>query len=258
MNAGHGLARMTTLTPLLADAPTIVEALRLVVADFHDRPTAEVVGKGGKRYAFFPTAVTDNIPPLSPALSDAICLLAGLHIERHREATLGVGEEDRGAMVIADILRQYRLPRTLARWTPSGGPGEIVVALSNEYIQEGTTSVYLNGVRPGDRILLVDDLISTGGTLLALIQAARRAGAEILEVFTIGEKTENGGRRFIEDATGIQVKTLIGSDLAAHPDGIRSRVTHVNLGRRLPPETFAAVAAAFPAGFCRPGSGAPA
>lgn len=236
------------------DAAAIVDALRLTIADFDRRPTVQVRGKGGRSYAFFPTSVTDNIPPLSPALSDAICLLARLHIASHATATLGVGEEDRGAMIIADILHQYRLPRTLARWTPSGGLGEIAVGLANEYIEEGTANIYLNGVRPHDRVLLVDDLISTGGTLLALIDAVRRAGAQIDEVFTIGEKTENGGRRLIHDATGVRVKTLIASDLETVDGGLRSRVTHVNLGR-IATTTFAAVAAHFPPGFCRMGFG---
>ena len=246
------------MTPMLdlpiPDARDIADAIRLLVADFDDRPTHPVVGLGGRTYAFFPTAITDNIPPLSPALADAVCLLARLHIDPACQPTLGVGEEDRGAMIIADILRQYRLPRTLARWTPSGAPGEVEVPLANEYLAEGSTRVYLNGVRPGDRVLLVDDLISTGGTMLALVRAIRQAGAEVVDAFTIGEKTENGGRAAIQAATGMQVKTLLASGMRQTPDGLRSEVLHVNLGR-IDPDRLARVAAQFPPGFCRAGSG---
>jgi adenine/guanine phosphoribosyltransferase-like PRPP-binding protein len=45
---------------------------------------------------------------------------------------------------------------------------EVAVETANEYLAEGTTQVYLNGVRPGDRVLLIDDLTSTGGALVAL------------------------------------------------------------------------------------------
>jgi adenine phosphoribosyltransferase len=133
-------------------------------------------------------------------------------------------------MIIADLLRQYRLPRTLARWTPSGAPGEITVPLANEYIAEGSTQIFLNGVRPGDKVLLVDDLISTGGTLVALVQAVRQAGGEVVELFTIGEKLENDGRRRLRERTGLPLKTLLASDMAHGPDGVRSRVRHVHLG----------------------------
>lgn len=237
-----------------ADAASIVAALKLVIADFDRRPTMEVTGKGGKRFAFFPTALTDNIPPLTHALSQAVCLLARLHIEHHADATLGVGEEDRGAMIVADILGQYRLPRTLARWSPSGVPGEIAVGLANEYIEEGSTQVYLNGVRPGDRVLIVDDLISTGGTLCALVDAVRLAGGEILEVFTVGEKTENQGRAYLQQHCGLAVKTLIASTMARVDGALVSSVTHVNLGH-IDAATLKAVAQHFPEGFCRAGSG---
>ncbi len=237
------------------DSSSVVDAIRMVVKDFHDRGTNVVSGKGGKTFSFFPTSVTDNIPPLSPELADAICLLSRLHIAHADDATLGVGEEDRGAMITADILRQYRLPRTLARWTPSGAPGEVKVPLSNEYLAEGSTDLHLNGVRSTDRIILIDDLISTGGTLVSLIQAITTTGAEILEIFTIGEKTENKGRDFIAQQTGLKVKTLLATDLHDDGRGVRSRVMHVNLGM-LDKACFTQVAQHFPPGFCRIGSGA--
>jgi len=74
-------------------ATDIVAALKLVIADFDMRPTMVVTGKGGQRFAFFPTALTDNIPPLTHALAQAVCLLARLHIAHHQQATLGVGEK---------------------------------------------------------------------------------------------------------------------------------------------------------------------
>lgn len=235
-------------------AEQIVRALRLVISDFDQRPTYPVVGKGGKSFAFFATSITDNIPPLHPDLSAAICLLSRFHLHQVQQATLGVGEEDRGAMIISDILLHHQLPRTLARWTPTGAPGEIQVPLANEYIQEGQIQIFLNGVKPKDQVILVDDLISTGGTMVALIQAIRKAGAEVLEAFTIAEKTENQGRRFVYQETGVQVKTLLASDLEHRADGIHSRVLHCHLGS-LESDLFKQVSTVFPEGFCRPGSG---
>jgi adenine phosphoribosyltransferase len=233
----------------------IIAALRLAQADFDGRSTHQVLGQGGRVFEFFPTAITDNIPPLHPDLSRAICLLSRLHLDHAHEATIGVGEEDRGAMIISDILLSYNLPRTLARWTPTGAPGEVQVPLSNEYIQEGNTRIFLNGIRPGDRVLLVDDLISTGGTLVALVEAIRLAGATILEILTIGEKTENQGRAFLRARTGLEIKTMLATTLERSADGgCYSRLVRFHLGR-LPARLLREVAAAFPPGFCVAGSG---
>ncbi len=236
-------------------AKQVLAALQLVIADFDNRPTHSVNGKGGNVFAFFPTSITDNIPPLHPELSEAVQLLSGLHLTRLPHVTLGVGEEDRGAMIISDILLHHRLPRTLARWTPTGAPGEVAIPLVNEYIQEGEqVKIFLNGVRPDDRILLIDDLISTGGTMVALIQAVRKTGAEILEVFTIGEKAENRGRQFVLRETGLHIKTLLVTDMERRSGGIFSRVVRCNLGN-LDPDTFAYVSSHFSEGFCQLGSG---
>jgi adenine phosphoribosyltransferase len=235
-------------------AQSIISALRLIAADFDGRPTHQVMGKGGRVFEFFPTSITDNIPPLHPNVSRSICLLSQLHLEHQHEATLGVGEEDRGAMIISDILLSHNLPRTLARWTPTGAPGEVQVPISNEYILEGDTRIFLNGVRAHDRVIIVDDLISTGGTLVALIEAVRMTGATILEILTIGEKSENGGRNFLKEKTGLSLKTMLATSLEHREGRYYSKLIRFHLGK-LPTKLFGQVAAAFPPGFCQPGSG---
>ena len=50
--------------PDQATAPQLIDAIRLLVADFDGRPTTRVIGTGGRSFEFFPTAITDNIPPL--------------------------------------------------------------------------------------------------------------------------------------------------------------------------------------------------
>jgi hypothetical protein len=117
------------------------------------------------------------------------------------------------------------------------------------------TGTGTGGVRPGDRVLLVDDLTSTGGTLVALARAVALAGGEVIEVLTIGEKTENGGRAFVAEALGLAIKTIVETDLVDRGTGPRSRVRHVNLGHLTRP-CFESVARNFPPGFCRLGSGA--
>ena len=147
------------------------------------------------------------------------------------EATLGVGEEDRGAMIISDLLLSHNLARTMARWTPTGARGEIRVPLANEYVQEGSVEIYLNGVTAADRVILVDDLISTGGTLVSLVRAIRQSRAEILEIFTIGEQSENRGREQSFRETGLRIKTLLRTGLEQLDGKVFSKVDRIHVGR---------------------------
>ena len=62
-------------------------------------------------------------------------------------------------------------------------------------LEYGTASVELHkdAFRPGDRVVLVDDLIATGGTMLAAARLIRRLGAEITEVAAMIDLPDLGG-----------------------------------------------------------------
>lgn len=85
-------------------------------------------------------------------------------------------------------------------------------------------SLFLNGVDSGDKVYIVDDLISTGGTLIGLVEAIRRAGAQVLGIVCVAEKLNYGGAERVRQATGIEVKSLVGVDVS----GDRSAVVFVN------------------------------
>jgi cysteine synthase A len=80
------------------------------------------------------------------------------------------------------------------------------VQVASEY---HTGHLYLNGIRPGDRVIIIDDTVSTGGTLVALVEAVRQAGAEVLEALVVTEKPENGGAAVVRARCGIEVKPVL-------------------------------------------------
>jgi adenine phosphoribosyltransferase len=138
-------------------------------------------------------------------------------------------EEDKGAVLGAAVCLATGLPLAMARWytydlSPAGAaaaaiPPPLVVPISSEYYS-GT--LYVNGVRPGDRVIVVDDTISTGGTLVALIQAVHGAGAKVVEVLVAVEKTAAGGADRIWNSFGIRVRSVIRIEI--DPDTRRTRV----------------------------------
>jgi adenine phosphoribosyltransferase len=68
-------------------------------------------------------------------------------------------------------------------------------------LEYGTASVELHkdAFHAGDRVVLVDDLIATGGTMLAASRLIRRIGAEIVEVAAMIDLPDLGGSRRLRD-----------------------------------------------------------
>jgi adenine phosphoribosyltransferase len=83
--------------------------------------------------------------------------------------------------------------------------------ISIEYeLEYGTDEVeiHIDSVEPGDRILIIDDLIATGGTAAAATQLVRDAGGKVAGASFIVDLPDLGGRARLE-AMGVEVRTLM-------------------------------------------------
>jgi len=67
--------------------------------------------------------------------------------------------------------------------------------------------MHTDAVRPGQRVLLIDDLIATGGTMIAASKLLQRLGANVHEAAAIIELPELGGGQAMRDS-GVQVYTV--------------------------------------------------
>ncbi len=87
-------------------------------------------------------------------------------------------------------------------------PHETVrIAYSLEYgVDE--MEVHRDAVKPGERVLLVDDLIATGGTAEGAVKLLRQIGADVVTACFVIDLPELGGRKKLE-ALGVTVRTLI-------------------------------------------------
>ncbi|MFH1755726.1 MAG: adenine phosphoribosyltransferase [Candidatus Latescibacterota bacterium] len=74
----------------------------------------------------------------------------------------------------------------------------ISVSYSLEY-GEATIEVHKDAVKPGERVLIMDDLLATGGTAAAAVELARKLGGEIVEVGFIIELAGLRGRDKLAD-----------------------------------------------------------
>ncbi len=92
-------------------------------------------------------------------------------------------------------------------------PHETVrIAYSLEYgVDE--MEIHVDAVKPGEKVILVDDLIATGGTAEGAVKLLRQIGAEIVAACFVIDLPDLGGRKKLE-AMGVPVRTLL--EFAGH------------------------------------------
>jgi adenine phosphoribosyltransferase len=105
-----------------------------------------------------------------------------------------VGIESRGFIFAAAVSHALGTGLVLAR-KPGKLPSK---SIQQSYeLEYGTNSLEMHSdaIQPSERVVIVDDLLATGGTLAAACQLVERLGGEILSVVTLIELTFLDGRR---------------------------------------------------------------
>ncbi|QUD87336.1 adenine phosphoribosyltransferase [Phenylobacterium montanum] len=72
-----------------------------------------------------------------------------------------------------------------------------------------TIEMHVDGVAAGETVLLVDDLIATGGTAVAAVQLLRQAGADVVGAAFVIDLPDLGGADRLR-AVGVPLQTLVG------------------------------------------------
>ena len=116
-----------------------------------------------------------------------------------------VGIESRGFLFAAPLAYNLGIPLVPARKQGKLPYETNSVSYELEY---GTDSieVHVDAVRPGDRVLIVDDLIATGGTLAATVELIERVGGSIAGVGVVIELSDLNGRDLL---SGHDVESLL-------------------------------------------------
>ena len=122
------------------------------------------------------------------------------HLAEHfagQTVTKVVGIEARGFIVAAPVAH-----RLGAGFVPVRKPGKLPWAIeAQEYeLEYGTDllEVHRDAVHPGERVVIVDDVIATGGTAAAAVRLVERLGGEVVGLGFIIELAFLGGARRLE------------------------------------------------------------
>lgn len=132
-------------------------------------------------YQYLVHPVTDGIPLVDPPLMEEI--VEGIQTV----ADLGrvdkiVAPEAMGIHHATALSLETGIPFVVVRKRSYGLDGEVAVHQRTGYAE---SELYINNVQPGDRVVFIDDMFSTGGTLEAVCSALLDIGADLVDVVVV-------------------------------------------------------------------------
>mgnify|MGYP003299456267 CR=1 FL=1 len=143
---------------------------------------APIIWKG--EYPYFIHPLTDGVPRLNPSVLTAVVEIIETSVE-WQSIDLIVGIEAMGLPLTSPLSMRNNRPQVVVRKRSYGLEGEVAIDQSTGY-SKGT--MYLNDIKENERVLIVDDVLSTGGTLDAIILGVEAIGADIQSVIVVVEK----------------------------------------------------------------------
>ena len=167
---------------------------------------APIIWKG--EYPYFIHPISDGIPRMDPDVLSATRDLVVSMVD-WSEIDLIVSVEAMGLPLLAAVGEASGKPTLVIRKRSYGMKGEVEVNVSTGY-SESTT--YINDIKPGERILIVDDVISTGGTLEPILEAIEGIGAKLQDIIIAIEKG-NGRERLSIERPEWPIRTLARIDI---------------------------------------------
>jgi adenine phosphoribosyltransferase len=139
---------------------------------------APIVKKGQYNYVIHP--ITDGVPYITPGLLKEITDEMKTHITQCGTFDRIVTMEAMGIPLASVLSLDLGIPFTIIRKRQYGLPGEVSVEQKTGYSK---SKMYINGLKKGDSIILVDDVLSTGWTLNAVLYVLQEMGVLIKGVF---------------------------------------------------------------------------
>ncbi len=171
-------------------------------------PTAQEIERAIRNVPDFPKAgiqFKDITPVLADArlFSGAIDLLADDFKPGSVDAVVGI--DARGFIFAAAVAVKLR-----AGFVPVRKKGKLPYKTHEQdyALEYGTASVaiHVDALKPGAHVLLVDDLLATGGTAAAAAELVKKLGAQILEIGFLIELSFLHGR---DKLKGYPVRSLV-------------------------------------------------
>ena len=149
---------------------------------------APIIWKGD--YPYFIHPISDGIPRMDPEVLKAVSTLI-VESTDWEGVDIIVSVEAMGLPLLAAVGEATGIPTVVIRKRSYGMEGEVAVDVSTGY---SSSTLYINDIAPGERIVIVDDVISTGGTLEPLLEKLEEMGVILRDIVIAIEKGEGRSR----------------------------------------------------------------
>ena len=149
---------------------------------FDDAPIVEK--EGGYQYVVHP--ISNGVPMLQPELLREV-VVGVMRVADLERVDKIVTPEAMGIHISTAVSLMTDIPLVVIRKRKYGLDGEVPLHQETGY-SEG--KMYINDVDEGDRVLVLDDLLSTGGTLAAVTEALGEIGADVVDIVVVVRKAE--------------------------------------------------------------------
>ena len=166
---------------------------------------APIVKKGD--YNYFVHPVSDGIPAVEPSL---LIEIADALIDKVNFDNIDkiVAIEAMGIHLATALSIKTNIPFVVIRKRQYGLPGECKVHQKTGY---GESNLFINDLTEGENILLIDDVVSTGGTFIATINTLKDMKINVDTAVAVIEKGQ--GKKIVQNAIGMPILTLVKLDV---------------------------------------------
>lgn len=167
---------------------------------------APIVKKGDYSYVIHP--ITDGIPTIDVELLDEVVTEIQKHIEKCGKIDKIVTMEAMGIPLATALSLRMKIPFTIIRKRNYDLPAEVSVEQMTGYSK---SRLFINGLESGDKIVIVDDVLSTGGTMKAILKVFRKLEVTVKGIFIAVNKGK--AKKEIMDEYNVNIISLVDIDV---------------------------------------------
>jgi len=198
------------------DNPEIDFSQNLLRSSYEGKDLISITSPDGNDAQFMIAPLSEHFPCTQAELLREAAFKISQTIPRAQIDKI-VSEFDRCSHILGAVSLYTNMPIAGAKWFP--GPESQGTAFSMEYYKG---HLYPYGIQRGDTVYIIEDTVSSGGTLTGLITLLRNNDVYIEGAISAVSKSEYGGIRRIQQETGIHVHRILDVSVT----GVKTKVTY--------------------------------
>ncbi len=174
-----------------------------------------IIQKG--EYQYFVNPISDGIPAMHPDILNEITEYIIKNVNLDVDKLVGI--EAMGIHLTTALSLATGIPFVIIRKRKYGLKGEKEINQKTGY---GSSKLYINGLKANEKIAIIDDVVSTGGTLISTIKTLKNMGIDVKTAIAIIDK--GNGKEIVEKELNIPIFSVVKLEINDGKVVIKSKV----------------------------------